>query len=322
MKVGLRGTFSQLLEVLSGVPQGSVLGPLLFLLYVNELPSWIKCDMRMFADDTKLWCRITKDADSSVLQDDLDSLQSWSDIWQLKFNADKCKVMHIGHSLKTTYYMGEASSRKELNVVQQERDLGVIVTSDLKSSSQCLKSAATARRVIAMVRRTFRNLDIADFRLIYKTYIRPHLEFCIQAWSPHFVKDMEVLENVQRAATNLVAGLQKYSYPIRLQKIGITSLRERRVRGDMIEVHKLLTGKEQVDYKQFFTLADTPYDLRGHEKKLVKDRSRLDSRKFFFSQRVVNGWNRLPANVVNAESVNSFKNAYDRYCCKDMDDTS
>jgi len=134
MKVGLRGTFSQLLEVLSGVPQGiASWGRLLFSLYMNELPSWIKCDMSMFADDTKLWCRITKDADSLVLQDDLDSLQSWCDIWQWKFNADKCKVMHIGHSLKTRYYMGEASSRKELNVVQQERDLGVIVTSDLKS---------------------------------------------------------------------------------------------------------------------------------------------------------------------------------------------
>ena len=101
-----------------------------------------------------------------------------------------------------------------------------------KSSHQCFIiisktvrnfNAATARRVIAMVRRTFRNMDIVDFRLIYKTYIRPHLEFCIQAWSPHFVKDIEVLENVQKAATNLVAGLRKYSYPIRLQKIGITS---------------------------------------------------------------------------------------------------
>ena len=100
MKVGLRGTFSQLLEVLSGVPH-SVLGPLLFLLYVNELPSWIKCDMKMFADDTKLWCRIKTDAESVVLQADLDSLQSWSDTWQLKFNADKCKVMHIGHSFQT-----------------------------------------------------------------------------------------------------------------------------------------------------------------------------------------------------------------------------
>jgi len=206
--------------------------------------------------------------------------------------------------------------------VHQERDLGVIITSDLKSSSQCLKSAATARKVIAMVRRTLRNLDIADFRLIYKTYIRPHMEFCIQAWSPRFVKDIDVLERVQKAATNLVRMLRKYSYATRLQMIGITSLEERRLRGDIIEVYKLLTGKEQIDYRQFFNSADTPYGLRGHEKKLAKDRSRLDSRKFFFSQRVVNGWNSLPAKVVNSESVNSFKNAYDRYYCKDMDNRS
>jgi len=83
----------------------------------------------------------------------------------------------------------------------------------------------------------------------------------------HSHKDIEVLENVQKAAINLVAGLRKYSYPIRLQKIGITSLRERRVRGNMIEVYKLLTGKEQVDHKQFFTSADMPHDLRGHQKK-------------------------------------------------------
>ena len=95
-----------------------------------------------------------------VLQDELDSLQSWSAIWELKFSADKCKVMHIGHLFETKYYMGEASATKELKAaVQQERDLGVVITSDLKSSSQCLKSAATARRVIAMVRRTFRNMD-------------------------------------------------------------------------------------------------------------------------------------------------------------------
>ena len=301
------------------------MGPLLFLLYVNELPSWIKCDMKMFADDTKLWCRITTNADCTVLQDDLDRLQSWSDTWQLKFNADKCKVMNIGHSFQTKYYMGESSGRKELESVQQERDLGVIITSDLKSSSQCVKSAATARRVLAMVRRTFKNLDIADFRLIYKTYIRPHLEFCIQAWSPHFVKDVEVLENVQKAATNLVPKLHRYSYPVRLQndRHYLTERKkERRARGDMIKVYKLLSGKEQIDYKQFFNLTNALYGLRGHEKKLVKDRSRLDSRKYFFSQRVINRWNSLPVKVVNSESVNGCKNAYDRYCCKDMDDRS
>jgi len=90
----------------------------------------------------------------------------------------------------------------------------------------------------------------------------------------------------------------------------------------MIKVYKLLSGKEQIDYKQFFNLTNALYGLRGHEKKLVKDRSRLDSRKYFFSQRVINRWNSLPVKVVNSESVNGFKNAYNRYCCKDMDDRS
>jgi len=96
--------------------------------------------------------------------------------------------------------------------VHQERDLGVIVTSNLKSTSQCVKSASTARKVIGMVRRAFGKLDITDFRLIYKTYIRQHLEFCTQAWSPHYIKDIEVLENVQKSATKLVPKLRKFSY--------------------------------------------------------------------------------------------------------------
>ena len=193
--------------------------------------------------------------------------------------------------------------------VQEERDLGVLIRSDLKSVSQCNKSAATARRVIGMVRRNFRHLDIDDFQIIYKTYIRPHLEYCIQAWSPHLVKDIDILENVQKAATTLVPKLRRYSYPVRLQKLGITTLKDRRERGDMIEVYKLLTGREQIDCKQFFKPAQDHYGLRGHGMKLTKERSRLDTRKFFFSQRVVNGWNRLPATVVNAETVNAFKNA-------------
>jgi len=123
------------------------------------------------------------------------------------------------------------------------------------------------------------------------------------------------LENVQKAATNLVPKLRKYSYQVRLQKLGLTTLKDRRERGDMIEVYKLLTGREQIDYnKQFFTQAQNHYDLRGHEMKLIKKRTRLDTRKFYFNQRVVNGWNRLPA-----ETVNAFKNAYDRNYVKDMD---
>ena len=135
-----------------------------------------------------------------------------------------------------------------------------------------------------------------------------------------WVKDIAILENVQKAATNLVPKLRKYTYQVRLQKLGLTTLKDRRERFDMIEVYKLLTGREQIDSKQFFTQAQNHYDLRGHGMKLIKERI-LDTRKFYFSQSdtVVNGWNRLPATVVNAETVNAFKNAYDRNYVKDMD---
>ena len=117
------------------------------------------------------------------------------------------------------------------------------------------------------------------------------------------------MERVQKTATNLVPQLRKCSYPARLKKIGITSLEDRRLRGDMIEVYKLLMGKEQIDYKQFFRLADNHYGVRKHEKKLSKDRSRLDTRKFFFSQRVVNSRNSLPAEVVQSPSTVSRMHA-------------
>jgi len=123
MKVGVRGAFCELQEVLSGVPQGSVLGPLLFLLFVNALLRWVINDMRMFADNTKLWCKIRKDTDGVTLQQDIDSLSTWSNTWQLKLNAEKFKVLHIGHSFETEYYMTDGSTKKKLECVHQERDL-------------------------------------------------------------------------------------------------------------------------------------------------------------------------------------------------------
>jgi len=101
MRVGVNGAFSSWTEILSGVPQGSVLGPLLIILFVNDLPDWIKNSMRMFADDTKVWCPISSTSDSQILQDDLNNLNKWSDQWMLRFNATKCKVMHVSHQFPT-----------------------------------------------------------------------------------------------------------------------------------------------------------------------------------------------------------------------------
>ena len=116
-------------EVLSGVPQGSVLGPLLFLLFVNDLPDWISSNIRMFADDTKIWCIIKEIDDGLMLQSDLGNLVKWSDKWLLKFNTEKCKVMHLGHKLNTQYYMKEEGAILTLATTEEERDFGLISSS-------------------------------------------------------------------------------------------------------------------------------------------------------------------------------------------------
>ena len=143
MRVRVRNSFSEWVSVLSGVPQGSVLGPLCFLLFVNDLglPDWIRNSIRMFADDTKIWCVpvIKQVEDNLLLQKDLDSMAEWSEEWLLRFNPEKCKVMHIGHSIKTQYYMKDNGINRRLMETDEERDLGIFITSDLKPSLQCVK---------------------------------------------------------------------------------------------------------------------------------------------------------------------------------------
>ena len=311
-RVGVRGYFSDWFQVLSGVPQGSVLGPLLFLLFVNELPSWIVNSMRMFADDTKVWAYIRSTEDSQSLQKDLDNLTTWSKEWLLHFNPDKCKVMHIGHKFDTKYYMMDDTRKVELQSVSVEKDLGVFTTDNLKPSLQCQKAAAKARSVLGMVRRNFRKLNVNGFLLVYKSYIRPHLEYCVQAWSPYHQKDIQCLESVQRAATKLVPSLRKLSYEDRLNRLGLTTLYQRRIRGDLIETYKILTGKVNVASDNFFRLHTNSHNTRGHSLKLSVQRSRLDVRKNFFSLRVVRIWNGLPQDVVNSTSVTMFKKRLDK----------
>jgi ribonuclease P/MRP protein subunit RPP40 len=131
--------------------------------------------------------------------------------------------------------MTEGIDIKELETVQEEKDMGIMITSLLKPSQQCVKSAATARKIIGMVRRNFKRLDKKEFNLIYKTYIRPHLEYCVQAWSPYLAKDINTIEKVQKAETNLVPELKKLTYQEKLNKLGLTTLKEMRIRGDLID---------------------------------------------------------------------------------------
>ena len=145
--------------------------------------------------------------------------------------------------------------------------------------------------------------------------VRPKLEYCIQAWCPYLKKDTDKLEKVQAGATRLINDCKNFNYENRLKYTGLPklpSLGERRVRGDLIEVFKVLKGFSKVNSSTWFELSNNNR-TRGHRFKLTKSRSRVNIRKNFFSQRVVNTWNSLPSEVVEAESINAFKNRYDRY---------
>ena len=177
-RVGIRGVLSDWIEVLSGVPQGSVLGPILFLVYINDLDCGIKNWILKFADDTKLFGRISNTADSDELQEDLSKLVQWSSEWQMLFNVDKCNVMHISKKPAQREYQ---MNGRTLNVVQQEKDLGVLLSNNLKVSAQCQQACSKALRILGMINRTivYRHTDI--LLKLYKSMVRPHLEYCIVA---------------------------------------------------------------------------------------------------------------------------------------------
>ena len=299
-RVIVRGSSSSCAEVVSGVPQGSVLGPILFIIYINDLPDIVKSQLKMFADDTKIYGKVNSQDDIYIIQKDLEHLQLWSEEWLLKFNAGKCKTMHMGTgNTQNDYHMGQTT----LETTEIEKDLGVFLTSDCKVSTQCTKAAAKAMNCLRVIKRSFQYIDTDSFSILYNGYIRPHIEYCVQAWSPGLIKDIKTLEKVQRRATKLVPAIRSLPYEERLEALDLYPLQQRRPRGDLIEVFKLLNGLKQVDYSTFFKLAEDT-KTRGHSLKLFKPTlvKNLNCRSQFFSQRVINDWNSLPRNVVNAKN--------------------
>jgi len=306
-RVCIQGTCSSWKEVTSGVPQGSVLGPVLFLIYINDLDAGIISRLLKFADDTKLLSRVDKEDERLQLQADLDRLVEWSKVWQMRFNIGKCKVLHLGRgNANSKYYM----DRQELEEVEEERDLGVMISGDLKASRQCRIAYNKAMKMLGMMSRTIMFKNKAVLLSLYKTLVRPNLEYCSPAWSPHYTKDKVLLERAQHRFTRMIPGLAKKDYLTRLNILGIWTLEERRNRADLIEVFKIFRGQSAIPASIFERSTDTR--TRGHSMKLLKHRCSTDIRKYFFSERVIDSWNRLDQQSVNALSVNAFKSNLNR----------
>ena len=236
-RVVVDGEVSSWKSVLSGVPQGSVLGPILFMVYINDLEEGVTGNILKFADDTKLFTKTKEIGDKQNLQDDIDKLVKWSEKWQMLFNFGKCKCLHIGPgNTSMNYEMGGTI----LSTTVKEKDLGVTMDANMKVSEQCRIAASKANQVLGMIRRNITYKDKSLIVPLYKAIVRPHLEYCIQAWSPYLRKDIDMLEKIQRRATKLIPGLRDLRYEERLKECGLTTLETRRLRGDQIEVFKIL----------------------------------------------------------------------------------
>ena len=178
-RVGVNGTYSGWPPVTSGVPQGSVLGPVLFVIFINDLPNIVNSLCQMYADDTKVFVKVEKES-IAKLQQDLDMLVEWADCWQLRFNADKCKVLHLGqNNPKQTYSMKQhcAGERVTLGTSEGEKDLGIPMDSELKFSKHVEEQVNKANRILGLIRRSYEQLDKESMNLLFTALVRPHLEF-------------------------------------------------------------------------------------------------------------------------------------------------
>jgi ribonuclease P/MRP protein subunit RPP40 len=296
----------------SGVPQGSVLLPLLFAAFVNDLDRTVKnASLLKFADDLKLFMAINKSDPLSTipLQSDLNSLNDWSNDWLLKFNATKCSTLHFGNgNPEVTYHIGQTP----LATNSVERDLGVLISSDMKMHSQVMKCVQTAQNVLWSIKRTITSRDKDIVRLLYIHLVRPHLEFSSPAWNPYEKRDIDLLERVQRRATKLIPELKRLPYEERLKRLNLQSLEVRRKRQDLLEIFKILKGNSPLSRDIFLYPAERSRRT-NHPLMLKKHRFHLDCRKFSFANRSVNEWNMLPADIVNSSTISVFKRKLDLF---------
>ena len=225
----------------------------------------------------------------------------------MPFNLDKCKVMHVGQRNDKAKYelLG-----KELEICNEEKDLGVIITSDLKSSKQCIEVEKKAQKILGYIKRQFTTRKEETILTLYNALVRPHLEYAVQFWSPSQRKDIERLEKVQARATKLIPSIRHISYERRLARLNLYSLEKRRLRGQLIETFKILKGIENIDYRKLFTLSSN--QTRSNGWKLDLKRFNTTQCGGFFTYKIASYWNKLPADVVNSANVNQFKNKLDK----------
>ena len=322
-RVRVEEEMSEWIEVVSSVVQGSVLGGTLFDIFIDDIRKVVMDALiRMFADDTKVALKITNEEDRQKMQKIINNLVEWAEKWAMRFNAKKCKILHVGrNNPRYEYFMGDT----KIEEAEEEKDLGVWIDTSMKPSKQCAAAAKSANFALGQMQRAFHYRTKETLIPIYKSFIRPKLEFSVAAWSPWMEMDKKILEKVQERMIRLLSDAKGKTYEEKLKDVGLTTLTERRERGDAIEAFKTLNGFNRVDKNQWFnieaedqrpTRRNVIIDEEGERRRknvLKVETARLEVRKNFFNLRAAGVWNNVPDAVRDKKTVNGFKAAYDKW---------
>jgi hypothetical protein len=319
--VTIEGEKSSPARVASGVPQGTVLGPMLFLLYINDLPDNIMSRVRLFADDCVLYREIHDPSDAVKLQEDLNTLQQWELTWLMEFNPAKCNVVRFSPTRKpilSDYYIHGTL----LERTYTHRYLGVLFSEDFKWSNHIDELVKKGNRHLGFVRRNTRGLPRDFKQAAYKSLVRPHMEYCATVWDPHTKKDINRVEQVQRRAARFVNNDYRMTSSVThmVSKLEWGTLAQRRMISRLTMVYRIIRGEVAIPREYFFTENKSRQLRNNNGIKLHRYKPRTDIDKYAFAQRSVPEWNSLPAHIVNSESTEKFRKLLTEYLSSQQSD--
>ena len=311
MRVVVSGVSSSSRLVSSGVPQGSVIGPLLFNLFINHIIHGLSSRANLFADDLKLFLSSPRDSGSyldnmSVLQDDINKLQSRAESWGLIFSAHKCSHLRfVRPYANNPPPVPLFINNSPIQFLSSARDLGLEIDFSLKFHSHIRLVASKASGVSNnLLRGTIcRSQDF--MKSIFVAHVRPIIDFCSPVWNTGYIGDIKLLESVQRRWTKLVDGMSELSYHNRLKALSLYSIWGRLLRADLILVWKIFNDVNSPLTGLLELSGNTR--TRGNPRKLRTILADTEIRRRFFTVRVVRDWNDLPTEVVMSSSLELFK---------------
>ena len=299
--------------VTSGVAQGSVLGPILFIFYINDLTEVVvpPSVSKLYADNLKIYCSAANDKEGKSFKNTLENITRWSEEWQLPISKEKSKWLLISNKNTDADFVTDnfELAGVVLPRVKEVLDLGVHFNARLNFSNHISITVAKAKRRLFLLKKSFKSKNPSLLIKGFKTYILPLLDYCCQVWNPQGYTEIRRIESVQRAFTKRLAGYNGLSYEARLEKAGLCTLEMRRLHADLCLCYNILHGNLDTEISKFFEIDLTGKNmgLRGHSWKIKTSGSRLDSRLHYFSKRIINPWNALSQKIVDSNSVATFK---------------